>query len=306
MALESANYIDGLVSTNPTSTDNIGDGDNHIRLLKTAIKATFPYLTGAVTPTHSEINLAVSEANSATSENTVLKTVKRDASGGFSAGPVFSTAFNGPLAGDVYSTDGTLVLQNGVTGYDAVFIGNAATASKLLAEREIAISGDITGSAVFDGTTDISIAATVVDDSHEHTISTISDLQAELDSIALNSWPIGSVYTSIDSANPSTLFGGVWQSFGAGKVLVGIDSEDTDFDTSEETGGAKTHTLTVGEMPSHSHDFTAMRDTNDSVNRTGGGDLGAPSSGTTVATGGGAAHNNIQPYIVVYMFKRTS
>ena len=56
MALETATYISDLVSTNPTASDNISQGDDHIRLLKSSIKATFPNITGAVTPTHTELN----------------------------------------------------------------------------------------------------------------------------------------------------------------------------------------------------------------------------------------------------------
>ena len=57
MALESTTYIDGLVSTNPTGTDPRSQGDDHIRLVKSSIKATFPSLTGAVTSTQVELNL---------------------------------------------------------------------------------------------------------------------------------------------------------------------------------------------------------------------------------------------------------
>ena len=56
MALESATYINGLDSANPTATDPKNQGDDHIRLLKAAIKATFPNVTGAVTPTQAELN----------------------------------------------------------------------------------------------------------------------------------------------------------------------------------------------------------------------------------------------------------
>lgn len=56
MGLESTTFIDGLVATNPTSSDNANQGDNHIRLIKSAIKATFPNITGAVTVTQSQIN----------------------------------------------------------------------------------------------------------------------------------------------------------------------------------------------------------------------------------------------------------
>lgn len=56
MGLESATFIDGLVATNPTASDNANQGDNHIRLIKSAVKATFPNVTGAVTVTHSQLN----------------------------------------------------------------------------------------------------------------------------------------------------------------------------------------------------------------------------------------------------------
>jgi microcystin-dependent protein len=114
------------------------------------------------------------------------------------------------------------------------------------------------------------------------------------------------VYTSVVVTSPATFFGGTWVAFGAGKVLVGVDIFDTSFDTVEETGGAKTHTLTEAQLPAHTHGFTAMQDTNNSVNRTGGGDLGAPASSTTASTGGGEAFDIMQPYVTVYMWKRTA
>ena len=302
MSLETATYINGLQPANPTSNDNVGDGDNHIRMLKSTLRLTFPYITGEVSPTHAEINSGIPLANNATNANTASSIVKRDASGNFSAGVITAG-----LTGDVYAQDGTsVVLQNGTDGTDATFTGKLATA------RAIALTGDVTGTANFDGSADISITATVADDSHNHTIANIDGLQAALDTkttqanAILGAHPVGSIYTSTIATNPTHIFGGTWEAFGAGKVLVGLDANDTSFDTVEETGGAKTHTLTVGEIPSHTHTFTAMQDTNNSVNRSGGGDLGAPASSTTAATGGGAAHNNLQPYIVVYMFKRTA
>ena len=68
-------------------------------------------------------------------------------------------------------------------------------------------------------------------------------------------YPVGSIYLSVNSANPSTLFGGTWEAWGTGKVPVGIDTSDTDFNTVEKTGGAKTVTLTSAQsgVPAHSH-----------------------------------------------------
>ena len=123
-------------------------------------------------------------------------------------------------------------------------------------------------------------------------------------------YPIGAIYTSVVSTSPATLFGfGTWSAFGAGRVLVGIDAGQTEFDVVEETGGAKTHTLQTTEIPAHTHVINVPSSAS-------GGTLkialdtnasGAQDSGSvTGSTGGGGAHNNLQPYIVVYMWKRTA
>ncbi len=134
---------------------------------------------------------------------------------------------------------------------------------------------------------------------------------AALDAAAINAivYPVGSIFTTVSSTAPATLLGmGTWAAFGAGKVPVGIDSGDTDFDTAEETGGAKTHTLSIAEMPAHTH-ATEGNDSHDPgfgvpyVDTKSGS---TPNSNATTSTGGGGAHNNLQPYIVVYMWKRTA
>ena len=57
MGLETGTYIDSLNSSNPTAGDSVGQGDDHIRLIKSTVKATFPNLTNAVTSTHTELNI---------------------------------------------------------------------------------------------------------------------------------------------------------------------------------------------------------------------------------------------------------
>ena len=118
-------------------------------------------------------------------------------------------------------------------------------------------------------------------------------------------YPIGSIYTNAGVAtNPGTLLGfGTWSAFGAGRVIVGVDSTDTDFDAVRETGGSKTHTLTVAELPAHTH--TALGESGAGGSGTAGN---ANSSETynTGSTGGGGAHNNLQPYITAYMWRRTA
>jgi len=128
-------------------------------------------------------------------------------------------------------------------------------------------------------------------------------LKAAIDAMGTTLFPIGSIFISISSTNPSTFIGGTWIAFGTGRTIVGIDAGQTEFDTVEETGGAKTHTLTTPEIPSHTHSIPYV-----DLANTGGstGTRAYPGSGTTGSAGGGGAHNNLQPYIVVYMFKRTA
>lgn len=123
-------------------------------------------------------------------------------------------------------------------------------------------------------------------------------------------YPVGSIYTSVNPTNPATVFGfGTWESFGAGRVLVGLDATQTEFDTVEETGGEKTHTLTVAEMPSHNHSFSSDYPTSGQSGYplgANGAFLYGVTTCYTSSAGSGAAHNNLQPYIVVYFWKRTA
>lgn len=123
-------------------------------------------------------------------------------------------------------------------------------------------------------------------------------------------YPVGSIFQSIDETDPSTFIGGMWERFGNGRVLVGVDEADSDFITPNKTGGEKIHTLTIAEMPSHSHGQVVTANNKGSAIRRdydsdGSGDI--YSQGVqTEATGEGQAHNNLQPYITVYMWRRTA
>ena len=130
---------------------------------------------------------------------------------------------------------------------------------------------------------------------------------ASLESETLKKYPVGAIYQSTVSTSPATLFGGTWSAIAAGKMLVGFDAADADFDTVEETGGAKTHTLSVAEMPIHNHPV-GLRD-NGVTGQWGqalNGMNGTDGTMNTGNAGSGTAHNNLQPYIVCYMWKRTA
>lgn len=177
-------------------------------------------------------------------------------------------------------------------------------------------------------------------------------------------YPIGSIYMSVKNVNPGTLFGGSWESWGSGRVPVGVNASDDNFNTVEKTGGESTHTLTTDQLPSHSHGLndhthsipslsgttsnggehthnhangnsSGFASFNDSTGSTGVGvgtsysyqvgyskatdSAGAhehtittdesttgKASGDTASAGSGSAHNNLQPYITCYMWKRTA
>lgn len=72
MALESATYISDLVSTNPTAGDSVAAGDDHLRLIKSTVKATFPNVTGAVNPTQVQFNYLASAAGTTGTASTNL------------------------------------------------------------------------------------------------------------------------------------------------------------------------------------------------------------------------------------------
>lgn len=149
-------------------------------------------------------------------------------------------------------------------------------------------------------------------------------------------YPIGSIYMSVSATSPATLFGGTWESLG-GRFLIGQDGTYT----AGSTGGEASHTLTLAEAPAHTHTRGTMNITgyfimdpskgyirvctasgafysSGSGARADGGssegsypiqanfDASRTWSGETDSKGGGSAHNNMPPYLAVYMWKRTA
>lgn len=123
-----------------------------------------------------------------------------------------------------------------------------------------------------------------------------------------NFYPIGAIFQSTNSTNPAELMGGTWERFGNGRVLVGVDETDPYFNTALKTGGAKTHTLTIAEMPSHSHGQKVSANNGPAAARRDWSSDGSadeyPQGLDTFPTGGGQPHNNLQPYVTIYMWRR--
>ena len=120
-------------------------------------------------------------------------------------------------------------------------------------------------------------------------------------------FPIGQIVIKGDNEDYSNWLGFTWERTAVGKVLVGIDSTDTDFNTIGKTGGEKKHTLTLQEMPKHTHDLAKYWATEEGGNAAMGSNAtgkSAINSNGIGNTGNSQPHNNLQPYQVVAYWKR--
>jgi hypothetical protein len=204
----------------------------------------------------------------------------------------------------------------------------------------IATKADL-ASPTFTGTPSLPTGTTAVTQTAGNSTTLLATTAFVQAAVALL-YPVGSIYTNATvSTNPGTLLGfGTWTAFGAGRVMVGFDSGNALFDTAEETGGSADATL-----PSHTHTGTTDAGGSSSGSVTGGvgGDFGPFSSATgvlalsdsvgnrpqgaagtgsqrtatltipththtitTASAGTSGTNANYQPYITVYMWKRTA
>ena len=145
---------------------------------------------------------------------------------------------------------------------------------------------------------------------------------AQLQNLTINNtdifdlfYPVGSIYeTSNADFNPNNVWSGTWERI-KGKVIVGVDENDNTFASSKLTGGEKTHTLTVAEMPSHGHGWEGVNDGATVAGQTGRYPFRIyqdrtpnwPGTASSIYnTGGNGSHNNLQPYYTAYIWERIS
>ena len=135
----------------------------------------------------------------------------------------------------------------------------------------------------------------------------MSERRARLDKSVIDMvYPVGAIYMSVNSTNPGNLFGGKWEQIKDRFLLSAGDTY-----TAGSTGGEAQHTLTVAEMPPHDHQiWTHYRSGDSSTWAYVGTDDNTTAQYASDGvrrvseTGGGYAHNNMPPYLAVYMWRR--
>ena len=296
------------------------------------------------------INISQGSGANVTIPNGAVKVIATDGAG--SGAAVYDLS--------LVDLSGTQTLTNKSIDSDNNTITNIVNAD-IKSSAAIAFSkmADLTVSRalVSDSSGDVSVSAVTSTeigylDGVSSAIQTQIDTKTTLAAALAAVYPVGSIYiNATSSTNPATLLGfGTWSAFGAGRVMVGIDSSDSDFDGAQETGGAKTVTLSTSNLPSHTHTFsgttgsttpsmtatdsghshgitlkgnvpavtTSPASSSASNTTTGttataqanvtisGGAHTHTFSGTTGSTGSGSAVSIVQPYITVYMWRRTA
>lgn len=144
------------------------------------------------------------------------------------------------------------------------------------------------------------------------------NLQNQINNIPNLLYPVGSIYLSVNNVNPGTLFPGLtWVSWGTGRVPVGVDTSQTEFNTVEKTGGSKTHvnglTTASAAVMMGSTNKLWMKTGSTAFNGNRTSTIGTIATGEALGVGGSATligntdpASNLPPYITCYMWKRTA
>lgn len=311
MTIESANYINELNQSYPNgATDYVSEGDDHLKLIKSTLKNSFPNIGGTVD--YSDVELNDLRDNLTHS------------------GTTFNAHSNG-ITGVVAKDSNSAVEPRSYNDTRYLRVGEIQTADIRMANN-IALTAQTTTATEIDLITLTNTNVIKIGGS-----SKVIDLLTPFASIKVNGsslgdilYPIGCIVENgLFNYNPNTWLGfGTWVEFGKGRVLIGVGqgtdsaSETKTFDLNE-TGGEYNHVLTSGEGPTHSHQHNAYIPTTitgtpalfygyvqDSASQSDAYTLGVDfaESGplTSQNSGSGTKHNNIQPYATVYRWMRTA
>ena len=173
-------------------------------------------------------------------------------------------------------------------------------------EKENAINLKITGVS-----NDLSNFKTETDTRFNTTKEELTSLiNTTIDNTINSIYPIGSVYISLTETNPGTYLKGTWEQFGQGRTLIGVGAGNDGTNTQEfvvnTTGGEYKHKLVIDEIPSHTHKYysSIVQEVTPSNNTSTYGNYNKDYKIDSDSVGGDGYHNNVQPYITVYFWKR--
>ena len=312
------NREDRLTTTANTLRGAVNELDSDIGdRPHTSLITTAKTLTGAINENKTSINSLAVFRNIATDSGSGSISVTVD-----SANDTLSILSGGSLK-TVAIGGNKIQIDHDVTGASSV--NNSGTS--VIQDLTIDAHGHITG--VASTTIDSAGLQTQINDLNAVVATDSAGLQTQINALDTAKttlaavfnmiYPVGSIYVNAStSSSPASLMGfGSWERYGQGRVLVSQNSSESEFNSLGETGGAKTHTLTTAQIPTHSHSINTHRYPR--VEYYGGAevnitafDAGTPSpegpSSTYASnnTGSGQSHNNLQPYITVYMWRRTA
>lgn len=175
-------------------------------------------------------------------------------------------------------------------------------------EKENAINLKITGVS-----NDLSNFKTETDTRFNTTKEELTSLITTTIDNTINSiYPIGSVYISLTETNPGTYLKGTWDQFGQGRTLIGVGAGNDGTNTQEfevnTTGGEYKHKLVIDEIPSHTHKYYSpiVQEVSPVSNTSTYGNYNKDYKIDSDSVGGDGYHNNVQPYVTVYFWKRVN
>lgn len=298
MALESGTYINSLNSSNPAATDGLSFADDHMRLIKATILASFPNISGAVDATHTEIN-TVADGNTSATATTLVDTDQ------------------------VPVNDSGTMVQVALSDFKTYMNANITTINGLTYPTVDGNAGDL---LTTDGAGTLSFASQPLP-----TVFSSGMIMPFAGSVAPTDW-LPCHGQAVSRTTYADLFTALGVIYGAGdgsstfnvpdlrgRVIAGQDdmggtSADRltaqtggiDGDTLGAVGGAETHTLALTEMPDNYYYNSNLLSVDDYVDNYAQSNFTARVADVTSHTtqGGGGAHNNVQPTIVLnYIIK---